>query len=62
MLVAHNPGDPASAAAVRGRGGGGGGYRRHRDRQLMPARPAVQLDQQEIHLNTTLDKIANLFR
>jgi len=27
-----------------------------------PARPALQLDQQEIYLDATLDKIANLFR
>jgi cysteate synthase len=36
--------------------------RRHADRQLIPARPALQLDQQEIYLDATLDKIANLFR
>ena len=36
--------------------------RRHADRQLIPARPALQLHQQEIYLGATLDKIANLFR
>jgi cysteate synthase len=41
---------------------GGGRHRRHADRQLIPARPALQLDQQEIYLEATLDKIANLFR
>jgi hypothetical protein len=41
---------------------GGGRHRRHAERQLIPARPALQLDQQEIYLDATLDKIANLFR
>jgi cysteate synthase len=41
---------------------GGGRYRRHRDRRLIPVRPALQLDQQEIYLDPTLDKIVNLFR
>jgi cysteate synthase len=41
---------------------GGGRHRRHADRQLIPARPSLQLDQQEIYLDATLDKIANLFR
>jgi cysteate synthase len=40
---------------------GGGRHRRHRDRRLIPARPALQLDQQEIYLDATLGKIANLF-
>ncbi len=41
---------------------GGGRHRRHAARQLIPARPGLQLDQQEIYLDATLDKIANLFR
>jgi len=41
---------------------GGGRHRRHRDRQLIPARPALQLDQQEIYLDGTPGKIATLFR
>src|SRR4051794_33614870 len=41
---------------------GAGRHRRHRDRQLIPARPALQLDQQEIYLDGTPGKIANLFR
>jgi len=41
---------------------GGGRHRRHRDRRLIPARPALQLDQQEIYLDSTPDRIANLFQ
>jgi cysteate synthase len=41
---------------------GGGRHRRHRDRQLIPARPALQLDQQEIYLDGTPGKVANLFQ
>ena len=41
---------------------GGGRHRRHRDQQLIPARPALQLDQQEINLDGTLGRIANLFQ
>jgi len=41
---------------------GGGRHRRHRDRRLVPARPALQLDQQELALDETPEKIANLFR
>jgi cysteate synthase len=40
---------------------GGGRHRRHRDGGLIPARPALQLDQQEIHLDGTPERIANLF-
>jgi len=41
---------------------GGGRHRRHRDRRLIPARPTLQLDQQEIYLDETPTKIAHLFR
>jgi cysteate synthase len=41
---------------------GGGRHRQHRDRRLIPARPALQLDQQEIFLEDTPERIANLFR
>ena len=41
---------------------GGGRHRRHRDRRLIPERPALQLDQQELALDETPEKIANLFR
>jgi cysteate synthase len=41
---------------------GGGRHRRHRDRRLIPARPALQLDQQEIYLDDTPTRIAHLFR
>jgi len=41
---------------------GGGRHRRHRDRRLIPARPALQLDQQEIYLDETSTRIAHLFR
>jgi hypothetical protein len=41
---------------------GGGRHRRYADRQLIPARPSLQLDQPEIYLDATLNKIANLFR
>jgi cysteate synthase len=40
---------------------GGGRHRRARDCKLVPARPALQLDQQEIHLEDTPARIANLF-
>ena len=40
---------------------GGGRHRRRLDRKLIPARPALQLDQQEILLEETLEKIAGLF-
>ena len=41
---------------------GGGRIRRQTDRKLIPARPALQLDQAEIVLEGTPKKIANLFR
>lgn len=41
---------------------GGGSHRRHRDQRLVPARPALQLDQQELGLDDTPSKVANLFR
>jgi cysteate synthase len=41
---------------------GGGRIRRQTDRKLIPARPALQLDQAEIVLDATPRKIANLFR
>jgi cysteate synthase len=41
---------------------GGGRIRRQTDRKLIPARPALQLDQAEIVLEGTPQKIANLFR
>ena len=41
---------------------GGGRHRLHRDRRLIPARPALQIDQQEITLEETPERIANLFR
>jgi len=41
---------------------GAGRHRQHRDRRLIPARPALQLDQQEIFLEDTPERIANLFR
>jgi cysteate synthase len=40
---------------------GGGRHRRHGDARLIPARPALQLDQQEIYLDETPGRIANLF-
>ena len=40
---------------------GGGRHRLHRDRRLIPARPALQIDQQEILLEETPERIANLF-
>ena len=40
---------------------GGGRHRHHREVQLIPARPALQLDQQEIFLDDTPRRIANLF-
>ena len=49
-------------ALVLVNGTGRGRHRRHGDRQPVPARPALQVDQQEIYLDVTLDKIANLFR
>ncbi len=41
---------------------GGGNHRRHRDRRLVPARPALHLDQQELCLAETPQRVANLFR
>jgi cysteate synthase len=41
---------------------GGGRHRSQLDRQLVQARPALQLDQQEILLEETPARIANLFR
>jgi cysteate synthase len=41
---------------------GGGRHRRQLDRKLIPARPALQLDQEEILVDETLDKIVALFR
>lgn len=41
---------------------GGGRHRRQTERKLLPARPALQLDQGEILLEETPGKIANLFR
>jgi cysteate synthase len=41
---------------------GGGRHRRARDSKLVPARPALQLDQQEIVLDETPGRIAELFR
>jgi cysteate synthase len=41
---------------------GGGRIRRQTERKLIPARPALQLDQAEILLEDTPRKIANLFR
>jgi cysteate synthase len=40
---------------------GGGRHRRQTDRKLIPARPALQLDQGEILLDETPGKIASLF-
>jgi cysteate synthase len=40
---------------------GGGRHRRQTERKLIPARPALQLDQAEILLEDTLGKIVNLF-
>jgi cysteate synthase len=41
---------------------GGGRHRSQLDRQLVEARPALQLDQQEILLEETPARVANLFR
>jgi len=41
---------------------GGGRHRRQTERKLVPARPALQIDQAEILLDETPAKIANLFR
>jgi cysteate synthase len=41
---------------------GGGRHRHQMERKLIPARPALQLDQAEILLEETPSKIANLFR
>ena len=41
---------------------GGGRHRHHSDRQLIPARPTLQLDKQEIYLEGTPGKIVNLFQ
>ncbi len=40
---------------------GGGRYRQRLDRPLVPARPALELDEREILLDTTLDRVASLF-
>jgi cysteate synthase len=40
---------------------GGGRHRRQTERKLIPARPALQLDQAEILLEETPAKIAGLF-
>jgi len=52
---------PPAVVGIDGHQLRGGRHRRHADRQLVPARPSLQLDQQEIYLDATLDKIANLF-
>lgn len=41
---------------------GGGRYRQRLDRALVPARPALELDEREILLDGTLDRVASLFR
>ena len=40
---------------------GGGRYRQRLDRPLVPARPALQLDEREILLDRTLDRVVSLF-
>lgn len=41
---------------------GGGRYRQRLDRALVPARPALELDEREIRLDGTLDRVVSLFR
>ena len=41
---------------------GGGRYRQRLDRSLVPARPALELDEREILLDGTLDRVVSLFR
>jgi cysteate synthase len=41
---------------------GGGRYRQRLDRSLVPARPALELDEREILLDGTLDRVISLFR
>ena len=41
---------------------GGGGYRRQLDKKLIAARPALELNEREILLDQTLERIAGLFR
>jgi hypothetical protein len=40
----------------------GGRYRQRLDKSLVPARPALQLDEREILLDSTLDRVVALFR
>jgi len=40
---------------------GGGRYRQRLDRPLVPARPALELDEREILLDGTLDRVVSLF-
>ena len=41
---------------------GGSRYRQRLDRALVPARPALELDEREILLDGTLDRVVSLFR
>jgi hypothetical protein len=41
---------------------GGGRYRQRLDRALVPARPALELDEREILLDGTPDHVVSLFR
>ena len=41
---------------------GGGRYRQRLDKPLVPVRPALQLDEREILLDSTLDRVVALFR
>lgn len=41
---------------------GGGRYRQRLDKKLIPARPTLQLDEKEILLDETLDRIGAMFR
>jgi cysteate synthase len=41
---------------------GGGRYRQRLDKKLIPARPDLELDEREILLDTTLDRVVSLFR
>jgi cysteate synthase len=41
---------------------GGGRHRQRLDRTLVPARPALVLDERDLALETTLDRIVELFR
>jgi cysteate synthase len=40
---------------------GGGRYRQRLDRALVPARSALELDEREILLDSTLDRVVSLF-